>query len=241
MTAVLRHPRAALVLLLATGALTPAAHAQKAGDDIVGFGVASINPNASIGTLTSVGPAAVPFNAATAGATASIGAETTLSLGWLHMVNNSLGVEGTIGIPPKLTVDVGLAGGPQPAAATARALTPTLIGKYFFSMPGDTVRPYLGLGVTYAKFSSVRANTASPLVNSLAGGSASLSSEWAPVFNGGLVYNINDRWSINASVTYIPLKTTATFAGAEVGTGTTTTGKLKINPTDYVVRVGYRF
>jgi outer membrane protein len=99
------------------------------------------------------------------------------------------------------------------------------------------VRPYLGLGVTHVSFRNVKANTSDPLVARLAGTSASLSSSWAPVYNAGLIYNINERFSVNASVSYIPIKTTATF----VGSGTTTTGRLKLNPLDYVVRIGYKF
>jgi len=33
----------------------------------------------------------------------------------------------------------------------------------------------------------------------------------------------------------------AVCTGAGIGTGTTTTGTLKLNLTDYVIRVGYRF
>lgn len=221
--------------------VSSSAMAQKAGDNIISGGLASINPHASLGPLTSTGPAAVPFNATTAGATASIASATTVSLGWLHMFSDHLGSEVTIGVPPKLTVDVQLVSGSHPGAASAKALTPTAIGKYFFGTSASQVRPYLGLGVTHASFSSVKANTGDPLVSNLAGSGASLSSSWAPVYNAGISYNINERWSINGSITYIPVKTTATFQGAGAGTGTTTSGRLKINPTDYVIRVGYKF
>lgn len=222
-------------------AWTPPALALRAGDNIIGLGIASINPDASLGPLSSSGPAAVPFNIATAGATAHISPATTVSLGWLHMFTDNLGLEATIGVPPKLHVDVQLASGNLPGAATAKVLTPTAIGKYFFGTVDSKWRPYLGLGVTHASFSSVRVNTGVPTLNSLAGGSASLSSKWAPTYNVGLVYDLGSRWSINASATYIPLKTNVSFSGAAIGTGTTTTGRLTVNPTDYVVRVGYRF
>ena len=62
------------------------------------------------------------------------------------------------------------------------------------------------------------------------------------MYNAGVIYNIDDRWSINGSVTYIPITTTATFSGPGVGAGAAvTTGDLKLNTTDYVVRLGYRF
>lgn len=211
--------------------------AQKAGDTILAVGVAVIAPRESLGPLHSVGPAAGPFNAATAGATASIGHVETASFSLLHMFSDNIAAELTLGVPPKFDVDVQLASGFHPRAASAKEWTPALVGKYLFQTPADRVRPYLGLGVTHASFSNVSANTSDPLIARLAGTSASLSSSWAPVYNAGLIYNIDDRLSINASVSYIPIKTTATL----IGSGTTTTGRLKLNPVDYVVRLGYKF
>jgi outer membrane protein len=224
---------AALALLLAC----PGAMAQKAGDTIVGVGIAVITPRESLGPLQSVGPAAPLFNAATAGATASIDAVTTASVSVFHMFTDNLAAELSLGVPPKFTVDVQLPSGSHPGAATARELTPALVGKYLFRTPADQVRPYLGLGITYATFRSVSANKSDPLVAALAGTSATLSSSWAPVFNAGVIYNINERWSVNGSLSYIPLKTTATF----VGSGTTTSGTLTLDPIDLVIRLGYKF
>jgi outer membrane protein len=115
------------------------------------------------------------FNAATAGATASIDSVATVSLSVLHMFTDQVAAELTLGVPPRLDLDVQLRSGSH--------------------------------------------------------------TSWAPVYNAGLIYNINERLSVNASVSYSPLKTTATF----VGSGTTTTGRLKLNPVDYVVRLGYKF
>lgn len=38
-----------------------------------------------------------------------------------------------------------------------------------------------------------------------------LSSSFAPMLNAGLVYNINEHWSVNASVSYMWLSTRATL------------------------------
>ncbi len=218
-------------------ALGTGVHAQKAGDNFIGVGIANMSPGISLGALTSAGPAAVPFNAQTAGSTASADSVYTLSVSYLHMFTDNVATEVSLGIPPKMTLDVHLKTSDHPAAASADVLTPAVVAKYLFNAPGDKWRPYLGLGLTYASFASVNANTADPLVNALGGTSASLSASWAPVYNAGFIYNINDRFSINASISYIPLKTRATFFGS----GTTTTGTVKLNPTDYVVRVGYKF
>lgn len=224
--------------------LAGSVHAQKAGDNILGVGIALIQPSASVGPLTSVGPAAGGFNAATAGTSVSIDSVTTATIGFLHMFTDNIAAELTLGVPPKLTVDLKTPNGgatSHPGAATATELTPAVVAKYLFNTPNDAWRPYLGLGVTYASFSDVSPNRADPLVNNLAGGGASLSSSWAPVYNLGVIYNIDQRWSINASVSYIPLKTTASFTGGPGTGGTTTTGDLTLNPTQYVIRVGYKF
>lgn len=225
---------------LACGALlaaAPPALAQKAGDTILGLGIAVIAPRESLGPLQSTGPAAVPFNAATSGATVGIKHVQTLSLSVLHMFTDNLAAELTVGVPPKLDVDVHLRSGSHLGAASAKELTPALVGKYLFLAPGARLRPYVGLGIAHASFRDVQINRADPVVVSLAGTSASLSSSWAPVYNAGLVYNFSERYSLNVSVSYIPLKTTATL----VGSGTTTTGKLTLDPVDYVLRLGYRF
>ena len=240
---------AKFALVIGSMVATNISFAQKAGDFIAGIGGAYIVPNASVGTLTSTSTSsgtATYFNNALNAAQASIGSSTTLILSGLYMWTDNIATELTIGVPPSLTVDINLPNGsaPQshPGAATAKALTPSLVAKYLFNSPGDTWRPYLGLGFTYASFSDVTANTSDATVNRLAGTSASLSSSFAPVFNAGAIYNIDDKWSINGSISYVPLKTDATFVGPGLGAGAvTTTGTLTINPIEYVVRLGYKF
>jgi outer membrane protein len=236
--------------------LSSSASAQKAGDFIAGVGGALIVPNASVGSLNSTSTSnpygvatANYFNNALNGANATIGSTSTIVFSGLYMWTDNIATELSIGLPPTMTVDLYLPNGSDPkahnGAATAKALTPSLVAKYLFNSPGNTWRPYLGLGFTYASFRDVTANTSDATVNALAGNSASLSSSFAPVFNVGTIYNIDDKWSINASISYIPLKTDATFSGpgaAALGSQpVNTTGTLTINPLDYVVRLGYKF
>jgi outer membrane protein len=219
--------------------LSSSASAQKAGDFIAGVGGALIVPNASISNISSTSPT---YNALLKDASASIGSSSTVVFSGLYMWTDNIATELTLGIPPTMTVDLTTPNGTSlnhNGAATAKALTPSLVAKYLFNSPGETWRPYLGLGVTYASFNNVEVNKSDYMVNVLAGTSASLSSSWAPVFNAGTIYNIDDKWSINASISYVPLKSDATFVNA---TGTqTTTGTLTINPIEYVIRLGYKF
>ena len=85
-----------------------------------------------------------------------IGSQTTVSFGWLHMYSDNIGAELSLGIPPKLTLDLKRANGTtEQGAATVKSLTPAAIAKYFFNTPQDKIRPYLGLGVSYVTLSYV--------------------------------------------------------------------------------------
>ena len=243
------------IVAAVTAVAASGAFAQKAGDDIVSVGLASIHPSTSLGKTTSTSSdayTAAAFNASLTNASASVGSTTTMSMSWLHMYSDNIGAEVTIGIPPKFTQDLNTPNGlakTHPAAAKMKILTPAVVAKYFFGTSQDQWRPYVGLGVTNVSFKNVTTNAGDPTVQALAGTSASFSSAWAPVYNAGLIYNINDKWSVNGSVAYMPIKTTATFSGPGSSAPSfpngaqpvTTTGDVKLNTTDYVIRVGYRF
>jgi len=233
---------AAVTVLVSTGAF-----AQKAGDNIVSLGLASINPDANLGTVTSTSTSAASAAAFTAqlkGASASVGSQTTVSFGWLHMYSDNIGAELGLGIPAEFTQDLNTPNGTvktHPGAAKLKILTPAVIAKYFFGVPKDQWRPYVGLGVTHVTFNDVKINAADATVKALASTSASFKSAWAPVYNAGVVYNIDEKWSVVGSVAYLPIKTTATFVGPGSGVQVTSTGDVKLDTTDYVVRVAYRF
>jgi len=233
---------AAVTVLVSTGAF-----AQKAGDNIVSLGLASINPDANLGTVTSnsaSAASAAAFTAQLKGASASVGSQTTVSFGWLHMYSDNIGAELGLGIPAEFTQDLNTPNGTvktHPGAAKLKILTPAVIAKYFFGVPKDQWRPYVGLGVTHVTFNDVKINAADATVKALASTSASFKSAWAPVYNAGVVYNIDEKWSVVGSVAYLPIKTTATFVGPGSGVQVTSTGDVKLDTTDYVVRVAYRF
>jgi outer membrane protein len=237
---------------LAALAIAGAASAQKAGDDVFSLGVAVITQDISVGTLTSTGGAASSVVTSNlVGANASTSGATTLSASWLHMFTNNIATELTLGAPPRIKMNINTPSGnslnskTHDGAAEADVLTPALVAKYLFNTPADKFRPYAGLGVSYISFQNVTANGGSSGaaldVTHLAGNGAKLDDSWAPVYNLGMIYNINDRWSINGSISYIPIETKLTMTGNPTSTYGTTSGTIKFNTTDYVVRVGYKF
>jgi outer membrane protein len=234
-------------LAMALAAMALGASAQKAGDNILSVGYASINPDAQLGTVTSTSasaPSAAAFTASLKDATASVGSQSTVSFGWLHMYTDNVGAELTLGIPPEFTQDLNTPNGAaktHPAAATLKILTPAAVAKYFFGTAKDQWRPYVGLGLSHVTFSSIATNKSDATVQALAGTSASFSSSWVPVYNAGMVYNIDDKWSVNGSVAYLPVRTTATFVGPGQGVSVTSSGDVKLGTTDFVIRLGYRY
>jgi outer membrane protein len=229
---------AMIVSVVAGTLLSQESMALQAGDNAVYVGAAYIMPNGSIGALTSSGPAATTFNATTPGTTATIQNASTFIASYFHMFTDNIGAELTIGSPVSMKVDMTIPNASKSvtSAATTDASFPSIVVKYLFNAPADAFRPFLGLGLNYTYFNNTSANS-DALVQQLAGTSQSLSSSWNPVFNAGGIYTLNDHWSLNFGVSYVPMSSNVTF----VGTGTTTTGKLTINPTDVTFKVGYKF
>ena len=145
--------------LIACAALIAAssALAHKAGDNIYSIGLASINPDVSLGKITSTSPT---FQGALTNATANVDRKTAVSMSWLHMFDNNFGAEFTIGIPSEFAQDLTTpaTNSTHAAAARMKIWTPTAVGKYFFGAANDTWRPYVGFGVSRVSFHNVEIN-----------------------------------------------------------------------------------
>ena len=215
--------------------------ALQAGDNAIYLGGAYVSSNGSLGQLNSTSasaPLAAHFNSLTAGTTATIPDASTVVVSYFHMFTDNVAAEFTVGNPLSMKVNMTMPNVPLSlaSAATTDAAFPSVIFKYLFNEPANAFRPYVGLGINYTYFSNTTANS-NATVQALAGTSQNLSSSWNPVFNAGAIYNLNDRWSLNFGISYVPLSTDVTF----VGSGVTTTGKLTINPTDVTFKIGYKF
>ncbi|ATF90424.1 OmpW family protein [Burkholderia gladioli] len=205
------------------------AFAQSAGSFVASAGPAWLNfgrsesqglqSQSTFGSFTSSGSTAEVHNAFTA--------QFLLS----YFVTDNIAVEGTLGIPPELSVfaqgnaaPLGSGGPSLPLGnlhplATTRAWAPILLAKYYFGSPQNKLRPYVGAGMNYTWYSSTHLNPV--FSGALAqfgapGGSVqtSLSASWNPVFTVGASYQFSERWYLTTSVTYLPLKTTANINAA---------------------------
>lgn len=217
---------------LAVAALLAAAGgpalAQSAGSIIVRGGVTQIAPDVLSGDLT-----APSF----AGTRADIKSDTqpTGGITWMWSDNLALDLPLSAGFKHDIVGDGAIAGVGK--IGEVRALPITLLAQYRFFGAGNDLRPYIGLGPTYAKFYKARSTAA---LTALTGGSPanpttlSIESKWALTGQVGVGWAFAPRWSIDANVTKTALKTRATLS-----TGQTLDATL--DPWSYSVAVGYRF
>lgn len=146
----------------------------------------------------------------------------------------------------------------NPIVGRVRQWTAGAMLQYFFGKAEAKFRPFLGIGLAYNWFTSFRLNPYfSQSINEnlgsvLAAGagkpgptsvSAKSTSSWAPIFNIGASYAFDKHWQLNASVSYMPLKTYAeTDIKAADGTLLAVSkAKLRADPIITLLAVSYRF
>jgi outer membrane protein len=110
---------------------------------------------------------------------------------------------------------------------TARNVAPTLLLNYHFFSPGDPLRPYLGAGVNYTRFTGVK-STLAPDVK--------MSSSTGLALQAGIDYAIGGNWGLFASVAKINVKSKVVAVGSNVLTTT-----VDFRPIVYSAGVSYRF
>lgn len=197
--------------------------AQRAGDVVLGAGVLTYAPQDKSSPIRFT----EPVQREIPGSGSNLHSATTLGLNAQYFVTDNWAVEGVLGFPPrlKLTGEGTLSGIGELGAA--RLYGPSVLAKYFFGQPSDKFRISAGVGITYARFGSVRLT--SGLQNALGGvlglapgtsqTSAKIDDRFGPVFALGANYAITDRLGLTMSVSYVPMKTTArltTSAGGNV-------------------------
>lgn len=119
-------------------------------------------------------------------------------------------------VPQKLDVNIG-----NTKIGTVKALPPVLLAQYHFT--GLSVRPYIGAGLNYTRFSHVEL-----------GGLEVSRNSFGPALQAGVDIPLGKNWLINLDVKKTWLKTDVRSGGATVTT-------LKVDPWLLGVGVGYRF
>ena len=161
------------------------------------------------------------------GADVDVSDATTVVLTYERALTPNIGVELALGIPPKLKArgdgSVAFLG----EVLTTRIVAPTVFANYHFGAPGDTLRPYLGVGVNYTRFSRIE-STLAPDVE--------MGDSWGAAVQAGLDYAIAPNWGLFASVARIDVESKVVASGATVIRTT-----VDFRPIVYTVGVSYRF
>ena len=138
-----------------------------------------------------------------------------------------VGVELVLGVLPKFKARAAGSVAFLGEVLTARNVTPTLLLNYHFFAPGSTLRPYLGVGVNYTRFTDVTTPHAWDV---------HLSDSTGLAAQAGLDWALNKQWGLFASVAKVQLKSNLTATGAVVLQST-----INFRPITYSVGASFRF
>jgi outer membrane protein len=216
-----------LTLALALAAAAPAAFSQQAGSWTASGGLTSLHPSVSSGNLSAPSlpntQATVDSNTQPTGAvnymyTDNLAVHVPLGFGFKHNVIGTGAIAGTGVI------------------ATTKALPVTVLAQYRFMEANAQYRPYLGAGLTYAKFYDTNGTAALTAMTNPGGASTKVSfaSKLVPTFQLGAVINIDAQWYVDLAYSKTLLKTTGTLSTGQ-------TLDMTLNPSTYTVGLGYKF
>ncbi len=216
-----------VAILLAAIAAAPAASAQSAGQWTVKAGVGKITPKVTSGDVSApalpgskadVGPDTQPVFAAAYGLTDNLGVELDLGLPYTHEISGAGAIQG-----------VGVLG-------TVKSLPPTLFVHYRFFKPDALVRPYAGLGATYAYFTDETGSGKMTALSDIGGPPTTftIKSKLAATFQVGVAVNINARWFVDANISKTWLKTQVNFSSGQ-------RQDMQLDPQAVTLALGYKF
>ncbi|MEJ0002479.1 MAG: OmpW family outer membrane protein [Pararobbsia sp.] len=223
------------------------AHAQSAGSFIFSTGWFHLAPQDRSSEIQLVSRGGSPINQSIPNTGSAVDSSDTIGVTGTYFVTDNIAVEGVFGIPPKfdLSGEGALAGFGK--LGSARQWSPALLLKYYFLQAQTRFRPFLGIGVSRVWFSDAEITNGQFLANPLLGGptTVDIRSKWAPVFNGGFSFQVTDHWYAGLSISYLPLKTTATLtsnSATPIGRLTSVSkADITLDPIITYINVGYRF
>jgi outer membrane protein len=213
----LRSSLAIVALALASSA------ALADGDNVVKVGVTLYDPHSRTSGISGIG---VP-----AGADAEVASATTAIFVYerlLTPISPNIGIEFVLGVPPRLhakaTGSVAFLGDD---VLSARNVAPTLLLNYHFFGPDAILRPYLGAGINYTRFTGVRSSIAADV---------KMGSSTGLALQAGVNYAINKNVGLFASIAKVDVKSKVVATSATVLTTT-----VDFRPLVYSAGISYQF
>ena len=221
------HTAAKLLVLAAALGAAAGASAQAKGDWTVKVGVNKIDPKVESGDVSAP---ALP------GTKADVGTDTKPILNIGYFITDNIAAELDLGAPYRHDLFGAGAIAGTGKLGTADVLPPTLFAQYRFFGKDAVVRPYVGLGVTYAYFRRERGSAQLTSVLNTGGPASTFSMEakWAVSGQIGASVRINERWAIDGGIIKTKLKTTATYSTGQ-------TQEIRLDPVAFNVGVTFKF
>lgn len=216
-----------LLALAAAMTAASAASAQSAGTWLGTLGINKITPKVDSGDVSAP---ALPHTKA------DVEADTKPRFTVAYMVTDNISTELDLGLPYKHDlIGAGAIEGTG-KVGSSEVLPPTIFAQYRFLAPAATVRPYVGLGLTYAYFQKERGSAQlTALLNTGGPGSSfKLDNKFAASVQLGGTVRINQRWFVDASVIKTFLKTKVHFSTGQLQ-------DVRLDPLAVNVSVGYQF
>jgi outer membrane protein len=216
-----------MLALAAAMSVATGASAQSAGQWTIKAGANRLMPKVESGDISAP---ALPHS------TTSVGNATGPTVVLDYGLTDHITLELPIGMPFKhdLFGDGAVAGTGK--LGSAEVLPATLLAQYRFFEPKAMVRPYVGVGATYAYFMK---ETGSGELTAIldAGGPPTtfkIDNKLAATIQGGVTVAINAKWFVDAIVTKTYLSTDAKYSTGE-------TQHIKFDPVSVGLYVGYAF
>lgn len=217
-----------LALSAALALAAGTAHAQAAGSLTARVGATTIMPDVQSGDLSA--PSLV-------GTKIDVKSSSQVSGGLTYMWTDNIAIDLPLAPPFKHDVVGDGAIANVGKLGSVKALPVTLTVQYRFGAPNATVRPYVGVGATYARFFKPKATAA---LSGLTGGTPAnptlltMKSVAGPTVQLGATVNLGGRWSADVTATKVFLKTTG-----RLSTGQTIDATL--DPLAVSVGIAYMF
>lgn len=228
-----RRTETLMKLSLITGAAVAAAlvggtaHAQSAGNWSMSIGANNIAPKVKSGDLSA--PSLPGTKIDVKNATAAF---VTLT----YMLTDNVAVQTILGGPYKHDIVGAGAIDGVGKIAEVKQVSSTVVAQYRFLEAKSPLRPYAGLGVTYAHFFKAQGSgTLTAITNP--GGTPTqvkVDNAWGLSPQLGAVYAFNDRWFADLTVIKTFIKNTTHLSSGQ-------SIEAKLDPLSVGLTVGYRF
>lgn len=209
-----------LSLLIAASSLAGGAFAQSdAPRNTVKLGAIFYQPHAKTSGITGLG---VP-----PGADATVGDATTVLATYERALAPNMGIELVLGLPPTIKAKGAGTVAFLGEVLSAKNVAPTVLINYHFGDAGSALRPYVGIGINYTRFTDAK----TPY-----GWQVSLSDSWGLAGQIGVDYAMSKQWGLFASVGAAQVKSDLVAVGASV-----LRSIIDFRPVTFAAGVAYKF